>query len=61
MLIELLFFVADHEVKYSPSTDVVLNEGRILHSEISHYIKKTKKLKKVLKKRKTKNVKIKHY
>ena len=46
MLIELLFFVADHEVKYSPSTDVVLNEGRILHSKISHYIKKTKKWKK---------------
>ena len=43
MLIELLFFFADHEVKYSLITDVVLNEGRILHSEISHYIKKTKK------------------
>ena len=48
MLIELLFFFADHEVKYSLITDVVLNEGRILHSEISHYIKKTKKVKKVL-------------
>ena len=48
MLIELLFFVADHEVKYSPSTDVVLNEGRILHSEISHYIKKTKKKEKCI-------------